>query len=88
MTSPPLWAMTPAAQAVAMEWYECGYLDGAAAERERVEQEWCPPASWADGVRALKRMGLRGPFADVLDRRGQHDAAERHRAMLKDRGIA
>lgn len=88
-TIPTLHHWTPSAQGIALEWWELGYLEGLAAGRAQVLTEtWGAPPDDAHAGRALKSLALLPAHADVLDRRGQHDAADRYRAMLTGRGIA
>jgi len=85
---PALHKMTPRAQGIALAYFEAGRVEGIAQGRAQAHAEtWGAPPDDATAGRDLKRLTLLPPFADVLDRRGQHDHADRYRAMLKDRGL-
>lgn len=49
---------------------------------------WGTPPDGAAAYKKLKELALLPPHADVLDQRGQHQQADRYRAMLRERGIA
>jgi hypothetical protein len=72
---------------VELAWYEAGLDHGIALGRRQVEDELA--AEWA-ALRAQVMPRLRSlvPYADLADRRGQHDRAERQRRTLRERGVA
>lgn len=78
--------MTPRAQAVAMEWYEAGYVAGVARGREAAEDELA--ALQRAAVDSARRTAARGPYADLAKLRGEHDRAARQGALIAERGIA
>lgn len=88
--SPDLWAMAPRAQTIALEWFEAGvsvgYADGVAQGRQAAEQELA--AIQRAAVESARRTADRGPYADLAERRGEHDRAARQRAHLAGRGAA
>ena len=86
---PALHEMTPRAQGIACAFFEAGRVEGIAEGRAQAYAEhWGTPPDDATAGRDLKALALLPPFADVLDRRGQHAAAEVYRTLLRDRGIA
>ena len=86
-TVPTLDVMPPRARRIALAYFEAGRAEGIAAGRRQVEAELA--AEWA-ALRAevMPRLRTAIPFADLADRRGQHERAERSRQTLRDRGIA
>ena len=92
MNTPPILALHEYPEDVQLSilWYAelercAGWLAGYDyAQREH----WGAPADDSSAGESLKALALLPSHADVLERRGQHDQAERYREMLRDRGIA
>lgn len=84
---PPLATMTPRARAIALAYFESGRVEGiAAGRRERdaeIEAEWA-----ALTAEVLPRLRSLVPYAELAERRGEHDRAELQRRTLRDRGVA
>ena len=76
--------MTGEARALWLEVYGLGYCEGIEAGRRQVEDELA--AEWA-ALRAEVLPRLRGPFAELAERRGQPERAARQRAILAERGV-
>lgn len=88
--SPDLWAMAPRAQTIALEWFEAGvsvgYADGVAQGRQAAEQELA--AIQRAAVASARVTANSVPFDVLAERRGEHDRAAAHRALLRERGVA
>lgn len=89
MSTPPiptLPELNEKGRAIVLEYYGAGYaaglVDGRAREAEVYRQEW---AALGDLCRDLAK---REPYADLAERRGQHDRAEAQRTLLRERGIS
>lgn len=78
--------MTPRAWAVVLAYYQAGVEHGIALGRQQAEDDWQAIHSRAA---AIARQVAESPsYADLAERRGEHDRAERQRAILRERGIA
>ena len=92
MNTPPLLALHeyPEDVQLAILWYaELERCAGWLAGYDYAQREfWGAPADDSAAGESLKALALLPSHADVLERRGQHDQAERYREMLRDRGIA
>jgi len=86
LTDIDLAAVNPQIRAAYLRAYEIGYLEGIEAGRRQVEAELA--AEWA-ALRAevLPRIRQGVPYADLAERRGQHDRAARQRHLLRERGV-
>lgn len=83
---PGLQALSPWARTIVLAWYEAGVTDGIPLGRRQVEDELA--AEWAQLRADVLPVTQRRPFDQLADRRGQHERAERQRAILRERGIA
>jgi len=68
-----------------MEGYEVGMLDGIELGRRQLEGEWA--ALDVANARTARAVAQAGPYDELADRRGQHDRAEQHRRIVRERGI-
>jgi hypothetical protein len=76
----------PQSRTAYLDAYAVGYLDGLDAGRRELENEWRGLMGVSAAVARL--IAEAGPYADLADRRGDHERAARHRALLAERGIA
>jgi hypothetical protein len=70
----------------AMGWYESGVVAGIAMGRKGLEDEWRGRQEVSAAI--ARQIATSGPYADLADKRGQHDRAERQRAILRARGVS
>lgn len=73
------------------EGWALGYEEGVARGRYLEASEIADSLRWSQGEhnRSLARdLASRPPYAERCDRRGEHERAERARALLAERGIA
>ena len=82
---PPLESMSPRAREVCLAWYQAGVEDGVRIGRQQVEDEWRGAMTVSAAI--ARQVASREPYADLAERRGQHDRAERQRALLRERGV-
>lgn len=84
--SPDLWAMNPRAQDIWLEAYGTGYVHGVAEGRRREDAELA--AIQRAAVASARVTANSVPFDVLAERRGEHERAAAHRALLRERGIA
>lgn len=82
---PPLAAMSDRAASICLAWYQQGLEQGIAMGREQVENEWRGRMEVSAAV--ARQMADRPTYADLADRRGERDRAERQRTLLWARGV-
>lgn len=83
--TPTLAQMTPRAQGIALEYYAAGVEHGIELGRRQYLDE--DTAAWAN-MREVIRAAAATPTYDVLaERRGQHERARAHRALMVERGV-
>lgn len=83
---PALHQLPPEIQAVALAYFEVGRTEGFGAGYDAAEAD--EDARWAHFARQVGKISHGIPFDELCDRRGWHDRAERHRALMRERGIA
>lgn len=83
---PHLAEMTPRDQNLWLHGYEHGFTAGTAHGRELEEADLASLQRAA--VASARGAADRGPYADLADRRGEHDRADRQRELLRARGVA
>jgi hypothetical protein len=66
--------------------YQIGYEQGIERGRQQLEDEWA--GAYEVSAQVARFIAQHGSYADLCDRRGDHEAAERHRALVRKRGIA
>lgn len=83
---PDISTMTPRAQHISMRLWESGYSWGyrAGYDAARAEQDALDAKCAGLGTMLSKSPS----YAELAERRGQHDRAEQQRRTLADRGIA
>lgn len=82
---PTLVELSAWGEVCALAYYSSGFAAGLAEGRREAEVE--ATARWA-GMRAHVRMIAATPsYADLAERRGEPDRADRQRAILRERGI-
>jgi hypothetical protein len=54
--------------------------------RKGLEDEWRGRQEVSAAI--ARQIATSGPYADLADKRGQHDRAERQRAILRARGVS
>ncbi|MGY4642806.1 hypothetical protein [Cellulomonas sp. URHB0016] len=69
-----------------LDWYEAGIVHGIAIGRQQVEDEWRGRMEVSAAVARMVAGAV--PYAELCDRRGEHDRADRQRTILRDRGVA
>lgn len=83
---PTLAEMSARGREIACAYFEAGVIDGIAIGRHQLEAEW--RALDLAAFAAARSTASTLAFDELADRRGQHDRAERQRAILRERGIA
>lgn len=71
---------------VATAYYEAGYVAGYARGREAENESIA--ALQRHAAATVRAVAKAGPYADLAERRGEPERAERQRAILAERGIA
>lgn len=83
---PRLNEMNAHGQYVALAYYESGLKHGYAAGYDDCEAE--VNAQQAHAASLSRMVAMRPSYADLCERRGEHERAERQRAILRERGIS
>lgn len=83
---PALHQLPPEIQVIALAYFEVGRIEGwgvgyAAAEADEDRR-------WAEFARLIGPISTGIPFDELCERRGWHERARQHRALLRERGIA
>lgn len=65
--------------------YETGYQHGIERGRQQLEDEWRGTHEVSAAI--ARQIAEQGPYADLCERRGDYEAAERHRQLVRKRGI-
>ncbi|WP_456789761.1 hypothetical protein [Cellulomonas sp. P5_C5] len=68
------------------EGYVAGFGVGDEVARQAVEAEWRGRMVVSTAI--ARQIAQAGPYAELADRRGEHDHAHAQRAILRERGIA
>lgn len=66
--------------------YELGYMHGIDAGRQQADDEW--RGRQEISVAIARMISQSTPYADLCDRRGEHDRARAQRTLLRDRGVS
>ena len=82
---PSLTDMTPAAQEVALAYYESGVLAGIGIGRQQAEDEH--RGLWEVSAAIARQVAQNGSYSDLAERRGQPERAVRQRSLLAARGV-
>ena len=78
--------MNARGQAIALEWYEAGYVAGLAEGRRREDAELA--AIQRAAVASARVTANSVPYDVLAERRGEPEKAAAHRALLERRGVA
>ena len=82
---PLLHRMSPRARAIALDWWEAGYSEGVLAGRQQAEDDWRGRQEVSAAI--ARQVAASGPFDALCEARGEAERAERHRALVAERGI-
>ena len=66
--------------------YELGVVHGTGIGRQQLEDEWRHSHEISAAV--ARQIAEHGSYADLCERRGEPDRAERQRRIVRERGIA
>lgn len=66
--------------------YEVGFQHGIDHGRQQLEDEWRGTHEISAAI--ARQIAEQGSYADLAERRGQLDRAERQRRIVRERGIA
>lgn len=66
--------------------YEVGYQHGVDHGRQQLEDEWRGTHEISAAI--ARQIAEQGSYADLAERRGELDRAERQRRIVRERGIA
>lgn len=77
--------MTPRARAIALAFYEDGWVHGLTAGRRELEAEWFGRQEVSAAIAG--QMAKAGSFDALCEARGEPERAARHRALLAERGV-
>lgn len=69
-----------------LDGYEWGFQHGIDRGRGLADEEH--RGTWSVSAAIARQAAAAGSWADLAERRGEPGAAEAHRALLRDRGIA
>ena len=81
----PLHRMTARGRAIALAWWEDGYVHGLTAGRRELEAEWSGRQEVSAAI--ARQMAASGPFDALCEARGEPERAARHRALMAGRGV-
>lgn len=65
--------------------YESGFQNGIERGRQQLEDEWRHSHEISAAV--ARQIAEQGSYADLCERRGEPERAERHRSLMRERGI-
>lgn len=82
---PSLAAMNAHATKVALAYYEAGLEHGIELGRAQAEAEM--DERWRPAYEIVQAAARREPYAELCERRGEPERAERQRRLLRERGI-
>lgn len=83
---PLLSQMNPRGQRIATAYYESGVTAGIEMGRRLAEEEMA--ALWRQAHAVVQHAARQPTYADLCERRGEPQRAERHRQLLRARGLA
>lgn len=85
-TVPTLAQMNERGQAIALAYFEAGRIEGWRAGWDA--HEAAEEARWRWIGAQVGKVSEGVPFDELCERRGWHEKAEAHRALMRERGIA